>query len=165
MELEGSCHCGGVRFTLRSAHPYPFNLCYCSICRKTAGGGGYAINLGGDYSTLQVQGEENITVYRARLRSRDDGATQESPAQRHFCRVCGSALWAWDPRWPELVHPFASAIDSDLPVPPEHTHLMTACKASWVELRAAKSDRIFDEFPEESIAEWHRRLDLEDQDA
>ena len=62
MELEGSCHCGGVRFTLRSAHPYPFNLCYCSLCCKTAGGGGYAINLGGDYSTLQVHGEENITA-------------------------------------------------------------------------------------------------------
>jgi hypothetical protein len=165
MELEGSCHCGGVRFTLRSAHPYPFNLCYCSLCCKTAGGGGYAINLGGDYSTLQVHGEENITVYRARLQKQDNGTTEESSAQRHFCRVCGSALWVWDPRWPELVHPFASAIDSDLPVPPEYTHLMTAYKASWVELRAAKSDRIFDEFPEESIAEWHRRLDLEDQDA
>ena len=49
MLLEGSCHCGAVRFKLRSAHPYPFNLCYCSICRKPAGGGGYAINLGAGY--------------------------------------------------------------------------------------------------------------------
>jgi hypothetical protein len=31
-----------------------------------------------------------------------------------FCSVCGSALWVWDPRWPERVHPFASAIDTDL---------------------------------------------------
>ncbi len=43
MLLEGSCHCRAVRFSVRSAHPYPFNLCYCSICRKTAGSGGYAI--------------------------------------------------------------------------------------------------------------------------
>ena len=42
MLLEGSCHCGAVHFRLRSRHPYPFNLCYCSICRKTAGGGGFA---------------------------------------------------------------------------------------------------------------------------
>jgi hypothetical protein len=110
MQLEGSCHCGQVSFRLESAHPYPFNLCYCSICRKTAGGGGYAINLGGNFSTLEVTGEENTTVYRAMVTDPETGATIESPARRHFCHVCGSALWAWDPRWPDLVHPFASAI-------------------------------------------------------
>ena len=165
MNLEGSCHCGGVRFTIHSAHPYPFNFCYCSICRKTAGGGGYAINLGAENSTLQVQGKENITVYRARVPDRDSGTTIESPARRHFCRICGSALWAWDPRWPELIHPFASAIDTDLPVPPEHTHLMVGSKASWVELRHGENDKVFDGYPDESIAEWHRRLGLDDQDA
>lgn len=41
-------------------------------------------------------------------------------------------LWAWDPRWPDLIHPFASAIDTELPVPPERTHLMLSSKASWV---------------------------------
>jgi hypothetical protein len=39
MLLEGSCHCGAVHFSVESEHPYPFNLCYCSICRKTAGAG------------------------------------------------------------------------------------------------------------------------------
>ena len=43
MLLKGSCHCGSVRFEVESPHPYPYNLCYCSICRKTAGGGGYAV--------------------------------------------------------------------------------------------------------------------------
>ncbi|MDX1405991.1 MAG: GFA family protein [Woeseiaceae bacterium] len=160
MQLEGSCHCGQVRFRLESAHPYPFNLCYCSICRKTAGGGGYAINLGGDYSTLEISGEEHTNVYRARLNDPQTGDTVESPAERHFCRECGSALWAWDPRWPELVHPFASAIDSELPVPPERTHLMVASKAPWVEIRAGADDKFFDEYPDESIAEWHERLAL-----
>ena len=37
MKLEGSCHCGAVRFTVEAPHPYPYCLCYCSICRKTAG--------------------------------------------------------------------------------------------------------------------------------
>lgn len=37
MLLEGSCHCEAVRFRVHSSHPYPFNLCYGSICRKTAG--------------------------------------------------------------------------------------------------------------------------------
>ena len=34
MHLEGSCHCGEVSFSLTSAHPYPYQRCYCSICRK-----------------------------------------------------------------------------------------------------------------------------------
>ena len=160
MQLEGSCQCGRVSFTLESAHPYPFNLCYCSICRKTAGGGGYAINLGGDYSTLQISGKEDIAVYRAQVSDPETGATVESAARRHFCRVCGSALWAWDPRWPELVHPFASAIDTALPTAPERTHLMTESKASWVEIHKGPRDREFDAYPNESIAEWHNRLRL-----
>jgi len=157
MQLAGSCHCGRVRFKLNSAHPYPFNLCYCSICRKTAGGGGYAINVGGDFATLEIDGEENLTVYRARVDDPETGASVESPARRHFCSHCGSALWAWDPRWPELVHPFASAIDTDLPVPPERTHLMTGSKAAWVEVQAGASDKQFDRYPDESIAAWHER--------
>ncbi|MEZ5742099.1 MAG: GFA family protein, partial [Burkholderiaceae bacterium] len=67
MLLEGSCHCRRVHFSLTSTHPVPFNRCYCSICRKTAGGGGYAINLGGEADTLQVTGREHVTVYRAMI--------------------------------------------------------------------------------------------------
>ncbi|MEX1034859.1 MAG: hypothetical protein WDZ54_02815 [Sneathiella sp.] len=43
MKLEGSCHCGAVTFSLTTKHPYPFNYCYCSICRKTQGAGGSAL--------------------------------------------------------------------------------------------------------------------------
>ncbi|WP_020408519.1 GFA family protein [Hahella ganghwensis] len=157
MQLEGSCHCQKVRFTLQSKHPYPFNLCYCSICRKTGGGGGYAINLSGDYETLEVQGKEHMSVYQVKLNDRE-----QSPARRHFCQHCGSALWVWDSRWPELVHPFASAIDSDLPIPPEKTHLMVKYKANWVEPALGSSDRQFDKYPDESIADWHQRLNLEE---
>ena len=158
MHLEGSCHCGAVSFSLTSHHPYPYNICYCSICRKTQGGGGYAINLSGDFGTLKVTGKENLSVYRARLQQ---DAEELSPAERNFCSRCGSGLWVWDPRWPELVHPFASAIDSDLPAPPEHTHLMLGSKADWVPVHQADGDPGFDEYPTESIADWHRRLGLE----
>ena len=156
MLLKGSCHCGAVRFELESSHPYPFNLCYCSICRKTAGGGGYAINLSGDYATLKVGGEDHLAVYHVS----NDG--QASPLGRHFCRHCASMLWAYDSRWPELIHPFASAIDSELPTAPERTHLMLDSKAAWVELRPEQHDLCFSEYPEESIAQWHQRLGLVD---
>ena len=31
MLLEGSCHCGAIRFRVESPEPYPFMRCYCSI--------------------------------------------------------------------------------------------------------------------------------------
>ena len=160
MKLEGSCHCGQVKFRLECPHPYPFNLCYCSICAKTGGGGGYAINLGGDHDTLEVEGREHVKVYRARTGVTSDEEGGLSMARRHFCSECGSALWVWDPRWPDLVHPFASAIDTALSVPPERTHLMLGSKASWVEVWAGPGDRRFDEYPDESIAGWHERRGL-----
>lgn len=155
MLLEGSCHCGAVKFKLASRHPYPFNLCYCSVCRKTGGGGGYAINLSGDHDTLEVDGEEHMGLYHAII----DG--KPSNAERRFCKHCASALWLYDSRWPELVHPFASAIDNELPIAPERTHLMLGSKAGWVEVPVADSDKTFDEYPVESIAQWHERLGLE----
>ena len=160
MILEGSCHCGRVRFSLNAAHPYPYNRCYCSNCRKTAGGGGYAVNLGGDADSLRIEGAEHITVYQTEVVDGKTGETSTSPAERRFCKHCGSCLWVWDPRWPELVHPFASAIDSDLPAAPEHTHLMLGSKAAWVPVEAGPDDRSFDEYPDESLADWHERLGL-----
>jgi hypothetical protein len=146
---------------VQSRHPYPFNLCYCSICRKTAGGSGYAINLAGDARTLQVDGESQITVYHAKLDDPKTGGKRDSRGERRFCRRCGSALWVYDPHWPELVHPFASAIDSELPVAPEHTHLFLASKASWVPVDAGPRDKQFPKYPDESIAAWHQRLGIE----
>lgn len=160
MHLEGSCHCGAVKFSLDSAHPYPYQRCYCSICRKTQGGGGYAINLGGDAKSLKVTGRKNISVYHAMMREEGASRRHASSAERHFCHVCASALWLYDPTWPELIHPFASAIDTPLPVPPEHTHLLLDSKAEWVEVQVAKGDKQFQQYPEESIAQWHERLGL-----
>jgi hypothetical protein len=89
----------------------------------TRAAGGFAINLGGRFRSLKVDGGEHIRVYRARVGDTGDGPGL-SPLERRFCGECGSMLWCWDPRWPDLVHPFASAIDTELPVPPERTHLM-----------------------------------------
>ena len=152
MRIDGSCHCKAVRFSCESPHPVPYQRCYCSICRKTAGGGGFAINIMGRSETLAVEGAQDIAVYQVRA---EDGGL--SNCERRFCSRCGSALWVYDSRWPELIHPFASAIDSDLPVPGENTHLMLAFKPDWVEPHLRDGDKTFPHYPEESIADWHAR--------
>jgi hypothetical protein len=161
MLLEGSCHCGSVRFRVESETFYPYQACYCSICRKTAGGGGYAINLGADANTLEVEGAENLSVYRAKLYDRGGpGGVPTSEAERSFCGLCGSALWLFSPGHPDLVHPFASAIDTPLPKPPEHVRLMLNYAAPWCEIPTGESEMHFPEYPEESLEGWHRRHGL-----
>jgi hypothetical protein len=152
--LEGSCRCGAVRFSVASNTRYPYQLCYCSICRKTAGGG-FAVNIMGDARTLAVAGRRTLRIYHAEIRN-DEGNCETSSGERHFCSRCASALWLFSPEWPELVHPFASAIDTDLPVPPSRTHLMLKYKPSWVEPVIGPHDLVFQEYPEQSIEQWHR---------
>ncbi len=156
MQLEGSCHCCAVRFSVDAYAPVPYLRCYCSICRKTAGGGGFAINLGAWAATLEVRGQEEISVFHATI----DG--EESEAERRFCARCGSALWVWDPGWPELVHPFASAIDTPLPEPPERVHIMLGSKPGWVRVEEGEGDILCETYPAESLEEWHRRHGLLD---
>ncbi|PBB68038.1 alanine acetyltransferase [Mesorhizobium sp. WSM4312] len=158
--LKGSCRCNAVRFEVESHTPVPFMLCYCSICRKQQGGGGFAINLGADYQTLNIRGKRSLGVYRAEIEDDEHPNCEVSTGERNFCRKCGSALWLYDPTWPDLVHPFASAIDSDLPKPPEKVHLMLKYKANWVEPDIGKGDKTFDVYPEESIADWHKRTGM-----
>ncbi|MDD9934811.1 MAG: GFA family protein [Myxococcales bacterium] len=153
MRLEGSCACGAVRFRLQSAEPVPFQRCYCSICRKLGGGGGYLINIGGEASTLEVDGGAAVQVFHANVER--DGRAVRSKHGRHFCRECGAHLWAAHADWPELVHPVAGAIDSELPRPPEHRHMMVGSKASWVTVEGTGQDSAFDAYPDCSLAEWH----------
>lgn len=64
MELLGSCHCQAIKFKLLSKTPYPYIHCYCSICRKTDGGTGAAINIMGQASTFRIlQGAERLKIY------------------------------------------------------------------------------------------------------
>ena len=150
MKLDGSCCCGSVRFSVDAYAPVPYLRCYCSICRKTAGGGGYAINLGAKADTLTIEGEAHIGVFHAVV----DG--ERSTAERHFCARCGTPLWVFSPEWPELVHPFAGAIDTPLPVPPQRVHMMLGSKPAWAQPDIRDGDATFDGYPDQSLEAWHR---------
>ncbi len=154
MQLKGSCHCGAVKFSLTTHTPQPYMHCYCTICRKTAGGGGYAINIMGEAGSLKVRGQAAVSVYRAKLHGK------RSPARRHFCSKCGSALWVADPRWAQWVYPFASAIDTPLPKPRVVQHIMTDSAEPWVEIPARKRDPRFSQYPDEAIIDWHTKRHL-----
>ena len=160
VQLDGSCQCEKVRFSVSSDYVFPYQLCYCGICRKTQGGGGFAINLSADARTLSITGQENIQIHHAHVKNPEDSKMHISHGERHFCGSCGTALWVFDEKYPDLCHPFASAIDTVLPMPPNKTHIMMEFKAPWVEAQIGDKDLVFNRYPEESIADWHKRNDV-----
>lgn len=164
MQLEGSCYCGKVKFTCNSITPYPYMRCYCSICRKTAGGGGYAINIMALYDSLKVNGEEHINSFHPKQEDSDNPQELvESRGKRYFCKHCGSALWGYDKRWAEWFYPLASCIDTPLPKVPETTHIMLDFRVPWCGVEISDNDKQFGRYPDESISNWHQRLNLTEE--
>ncbi|OAX41426.1 hypothetical protein K503DRAFT_685462 [Rhizopogon vinicolor AM-OR11-026] len=154
--LEGSCHCGAVRFTVESSTPIPYQLCVCSICRKVGGVGG-SINLGAHAETLDItQGKEQIGVYKA-VMDRDTPKEHIASSERNFCTKCSSMLWLYDENWPEFLHPFASAIDSpELEEPDELVVVKTSSKPNYVRLPEG-AKKVYKNYGPDSIESWHKK--------
>ena len=56
--------------------------------------------------------------YKAVL-DRDTPQASIVHSERNFCGACSAMLWLFDPQWAEWTYPFASAIDSELPLADE----------------------------------------------
>lgn len=160
MNITGACYCKAVRFSALSHTPYPYMRCYCSFCRKTSGSGGYGINIMAEAGSLKVEGKENMRYHLAWEHDPDTDELVQNENHRYFCRHCGSPLWAADPRWPQWIYPYASVIDTALPVPPEIVHIMLDFVAPWVEIPQGEHHKYFKRYPDESIIDWHRRHEL-----
>ena len=89
---------------------------------------------------------------------KDRGTPQETPcqSQRAFCSKCSTMLWVWDHNWPELIHPFASAIDTELPRPDEMVCVKGNSKPKWVRWPEGQKE-VHEDFGEYSIEEWHKK--------
>lgn len=68
-------------------------------------------------------------------------------------------LWLWDHHWPELIHPFASAIDTELPVPDEMVCIMDGSKPSWVRWPEGKKS-VHQAYNDDSLEGWHKKHGL-----
>lgn len=73
-EHSGQCHCGGVRFKVRTNLDVVFR-CNCSFCRRR---GAVMHKIMPEQFEL-LGGDENLTVYQWHTQT----------AKHHFCRHCG----------------------------------------------------------------------------
>ena len=149
MKLEGSCHCGAVKFTRRIAHALPLHAlllldlpqdrrrrrvcdqhhgrrrdaCRCAARRRSASTG----------RGIREQARANERRCR-----RHDGTSARSAAARSGCSTRNGREW---------IYPFASAIDTPLPKPPEHVELMLDFAAPWVDIPGGSGHTHFREYP------------------
>ena len=80
--VEGSCHCGSVRWTLRD-HPAGATACSCTACRR--------------YGALWAYGELDVDIeITGETRGYLRGDIEQHLAF-HFCPTCG-AVAAWLPK-------------------------------------------------------------------
>jgi len=150
MQLEGSCECGNVQFSVASRAPQPYRVCYCRRCRKTAGGTGAAVNILAEADTLVVRSEIEPKVYEP----------PPGGLKVKFCSECATALFIELGGWPQWVFPFASAVDTPLPVPPHRIHIQWADRVAWSPVAPGPNDTVFEANTDESILEWHERMGL-----
>ncbi|MET1256417.1 GFA family protein [Aliikangiella maris] len=133
MQLNGSCLCGSVSFTI-SGKLEKFYLCHCHYCQKDSGSA-HAANLFFSAAELEWQcGLEQVKQFQL----------MGTHHMKSFCGVCGSAIPSKQPNIHSVVVP-AGCIDGQLNQLPD-AHLFNASKAQW-ETQAATIPR-FEFLPE-----------------
>jgi hypothetical protein len=84
MQIEGSCHCGGITYRAE-IDPADVRLCHCSDCQTLSGSAFRVVVSAADGSFHLLSGQPKLYV-----------KTAESGAQRvqAFCPDCGTQIYA-----------------------------------------------------------------------
>jgi hypothetical protein len=114
--LNGSCLCGGVRFTVSGEYT-KIDKCHCSICRKISGSGHCACIITRPENLTWVSGRELVRTY-----------VHSERCTPSFCERCGCPV----PLIGNLGYCFvpAGALDDD-PGVGTWKHLFVDSKAPW----------------------------------
>ncbi len=114
--IQGSCLCGGVRFTVRGT-PQGTSVCHCGQCRKQSGHVWSSAHV--PDADLSVEGE--VRWFRA-----------SDKARRGFCPDCGSFLF-WKGDAEDKVSFALGAVDGPTGLRLEK-HIFTADKGDYYDI-------------------------------
>jgi len=106
--FTGGCLCGDVRITA-SGSPHRVGLCHCLDCRK---------HHGALFFAAAIFPQEAVAI---------EGETGEY-AGRHFCRRCGSSVFA---RWDDEVEVHLGALDAPGQLTPTYEN-WTIRREAWL---------------------------------
>ncbi len=92
MTKTGHCHCGNVTYEV-IAKPVAMRQCHCNACRRITG-------TGHNVQAFFKSDDVKITGKTSTHKSTSDSGNIRT---RHFCPNCGSRLFAYNSKTPELV--------------------------------------------------------------
>ena len=131
---EGSCLCRQIRYEVH-AELSEFGYCHCTSCRKSSGSA-HAANAGIERSDFALSDPSGL------LRE-----YESSPGKfRAFCSNCGSPLYAYLTRTPELIRIRLGSLDTAF-TKHAQAHTFVGDKAPW--------EIIYGELPQ--FDEWASR--------
>jgi hypothetical protein len=81
----GECYCGDIRYRI-SGEPIIQLFCFCEECRSITGTDGY-------HSGYMVK-ESDFQLIRGTPAAHEELSKEGRTIKRHYCRKCGSDLWA-----------------------------------------------------------------------
>ncbi|MDX2275586.1 MAG: GFA family protein [Hyphomonadaceae bacterium] len=117
--FEGGCLCGAVRYVC-TGEPMMAGHCHCEDCRRSSGTG-HCSHLAAPEASISLSGET-----KGYARPADSG----NVVTRHFCPVCGAAIFSTNAGMPGLVFLRASSLDDPEVFKPQ-MHVYAARAPSW----------------------------------
>lgn len=130
VKIGGSCACGKVRFTAKSA-PTDTTYCYCTQCRKSSGAPFIAFT---DFRKDQIE-----------WLGPPDEWKSSSIAQRTYCSTCSSCIAMLYNAYPDDIWITLGCIDEGIELVPKVAHcIFVSEKPEWAETPAGV--RCFDKW-------------------
>ncbi|KAJ5562120.1 Glutathione-dependent formaldehyde-activating enzyme/centromere protein V [Penicillium sp. DV-2018c] len=141
-----------IKYEPHSAHPLPQDSrrAYCSINPTRYS----ATSMSLPCTVIDI-----VSRKYSAIKNRGTADEEVCSSERNFCSNCSTMLWLWDHHWPELIHPFASAIDTELPVPDEMVCIMEGSKPAWARWPEGKKS-VHESYGADSLEQWHKRHGL-----
>ncbi len=119
--IDGSCKCGGVRFTY-DGEVGTVTVCHCIDCRKLQGGAGVVAAPLASTGLAWHTGHDLITEF------------ESSPGKkRAFCSRCGTPLYSRRDDVPQVLRLRMGSIDTPTDVVPV-AHIFSADLPQWASL-------------------------------
>lgn len=116
--LGGGCLCGAIRYEL-TAPLSGARYCHCTHCQRRTGTASSANGLVPREGFRLLQGREQLRFFKP-----------ETGVPKHFCSVCGSALFSADPFSDEQVVLRLGTLDRDPGIRPSYRQFVDSA-ARW----------------------------------
>jgi hypothetical protein len=123
-KIQGSCLCGGVRYS-SEAEPEMTVVCHCEHCQRQTGTA-FSILVGIPADSLQFENDESLAEF---LDQGDTGGT----VHRKFCRNCGSPIVSLAESVPGVSFIKAGTLDDKSWLEPT-MHLWCDTAQPWVDI-------------------------------